>query len=254
MLFQIIPPLIFVFCCAVTLAGGFVKGAVGFAMPLIMVSGMSAVLDPRLAVAGIVIPTVASNLVQIARAGRHEALSAARDFWRYIVAACVMVFVVAQFLVRISPEAAYLAIGLPVFALSVVQLIGWRPSISPESRGWADPAVGFVAGTIGGVAGNWGPPTVLYLLALGADRPRQMAVQGVVYAMGATTFLAGHLKSGVLNWETAPFSVALLIPAGLGMWAGFRFGDRLDPLRFRRWTLIVLVLAGLNLIRRGIMG
>ncbi|CAM4085609.1 sulfite exporter TauE/SafE family protein [Palleronia rufa] len=254
MLTDLLSPAVLAFSFAVTLAGGFVKGAVGFAMPLIMVSGMSMVMEPRLAVAGLVIPTVASNLLQVARAGRSEALAAARDFWLYILVACTMVFVVAQFLVQISAEAAYLAIGLPVFGLSVVQLIGWRPTVAPTSRAWADPAVGLVTGTIGGVAGNWGPPTVLYLLALGVGRTRQMAVQGVVYAMGAITLLAGHLRSGVLNAETVPLSAILLVPAFLGMWAGFRFGDRLDPRRFRRWTLAVLLVAGLNLIRRGLLG
>jgi hypothetical protein len=38
------------------------------------------------------------------------------------------------------------------------------------------------------------------------------------------------------------------------MWIGFRVHDRMDAGRFRRWTLIVLVLAGANLLRRGIMG
>jgi len=38
------------------------------------------------------------------------------------------------------------------------------------------------------------------------------------------------------------------------MWLGFKLGDRFDQERFRRVTLWVLVLAGANLIRRGLMG
>ena len=68
------------------------------------------------------------------------------------------------------------------------------------------------------------------------------------------SLLAGHLKSGVLTLETAPFSALLLIPAFLGMHMGFRFSDRLDPALFKRITLIVLILAGANLVRRGVMG
>jgi len=40
----------------------------------------------------------------------------------------------------------------------------------------------------------------------------------------------------------------------LGMHMGFRFSDRLDPALFKRITLIVLILAGANLVRRGVMG
>ena len=32
--------------CAVTLAGGFLKGAIGFGLPLVMVSGLALVLPP----------------------------------------------------------------------------------------------------------------------------------------------------------------------------------------------------------------
>jgi uncharacterized membrane protein YfcA len=51
-----------------------------------------------------------------------------------------------------------------------------------------------------------------------------------------------------------PFSAALLIPAFLGMQVGFRMSDRLNPELFRKATLIVLIVAGANLVRRGIMG
>jgi len=35
---------------------------------------------------------------------------------------------------------------------------------------------------------------------------------------------------------------------------GFKLGDRFDQERFRRITLLVLIIAGANLIRRGVMG
>ena len=95
---------------------------------------------------------------------------------------------------------------------------------------------------------------MLYLLAVETPKARQMVVQGVIYGLGSVALLAGHLQSGVLNRETAPFSAVLVIPALLGMWVGFKVQDRLDQERFRRVTLIVLAVAGLNLIRRGLVG
>lgn len=238
----------------IALCAGFVKGAVGFAMPLILISGLSAIMDPRLAVAALILPTVASNLLQMARAGRREALDALRDFWVFTATAAVMVLLVTQLVPSISPEVFYFAIGVPVLALSAVQLLGVRFSLPVSARPVMDPVLGFVTGTIGGLAGNWGPTTVLYLLALGTERQRQLAIQGVVYTIGSLSLMAGHLQSGLLNMQTAPFSAALLIPAGLGMMLGFRFGDRLDKEWSRKVTLFVLVIAALNLIRRGVTG
>jgi uncharacterized membrane protein YfcA len=58
----------------------------------------------------------------------------------------------------------------------------------------------------------------------------------------------------VLNELTAPFSVVLLIPAFVGMQLGFWLSDRLNPDVFRKATLVVLVLAGANLVRRAVVG
>jgi hypothetical protein len=114
--------------------------------------------------------------------------------------------------------------------------------------------VGLLAGALGGLTGTWGPPTVLYLIALETPKAKQLLVQGVVYGLGSVSLLLGHVQSGVLNLTTLPFSAALLIPAFLGMQLGFRMSDRLNPEVFRKVTLIVLVIAGANLVRRGLTG
>ena len=105
---------IWAFVVGVTLFAGFVKGAVGFAMPLIMVSGMTAVLDPRLAVAAIVLPIVLSNGLQTFRKGLGPAVEAIRDSWRYVVSVCIAIAIFAQFVPHIDPQAFYLILGIPV--------------------------------------------------------------------------------------------------------------------------------------------
>ncbi len=239
---------------SVTFAAGFVKGAVGFAMPLVMISGLGLFLDPRLAIAGIILPIVVSNFMQVARFGLTEAKMAIVEYRRYILIVCVMILFVAQLVTHIPTQTMYLVLGIPVVVLSMVQLSGIRFHIPPNHRRLAEWSVGALAGGLGGLTGTWGPPTVLYLIALDTPKVRQMLVQGVVYGLGSVSLLVGHLHSGVLNGKTAPFSAVLLIPAYLGMQAGFRLSDRLHPDVFRKATLVVLMLAGASLVRRGITG
>ena len=113
---------------------------------------------------------------------------------------------------------------------------------------------GELAGGRGGVSGGWGPQTVLYLTALDLPKAESVRVQGVIYGVGGIALLLAHLKSGVLNAQTLPLSLLMVLPATLGMALGFRVQDRLDQARFRRWTLVVLVLAGLNLVRKAVAG
>jgi uncharacterized membrane protein YfcA len=239
---------------AVTFSAGFVKGAVGFAMPLVMISGLGLFLEPTLTIAGIILPIVVSNFLQVSRFGMAEAKSAVAEYWRFILIVCVMILVVAQFVTRIPTRTMYLVLGVPVVALSLIQLTGVRFHIPQKRRRVSEWAFGALAGGLGGLTGTWGPPTVLYLIALDTPKSRQLLVQGVVYGLGAVSLLAAHLHSGLLNAVTAPFSALLLIPAYLGMQAGFLLSDRLNPVTFRRITLVVLTIAGLNLMRKGLFG
>jgi uncharacterized membrane protein YfcA len=84
-----------------------------------------------------------------------------------------------------------------------------------------------------------------------APSPASLAV---TFLIGSVALTAAHLRSGVLNAETLPLSAALAVPALVGMWLGFRLQDRLDALRFRRWTLILLAITGANLIRQAVWG
>lgn len=239
---------------AITFCGGFVKGAVGFALPLVMISGMGMFIDPQLVVAGIILPVTVTNALQTLRGGLAEALNAMREHALYIAIACVAILASAQLVQIIPTRAMFVVLGVPVVALTAIQLAGLRFRIRPAARRKAEVGIGLVAGTMGGLSGTWGPPTVLYLLALDTPKARQIVVQGVVYMLGSVTLLIGHLRSGILNAETVPFSAMLLAPALLGMGAGALFGGRLDQERFRRVTMVVLLVAGANLIRRGVFG
>lgn len=249
-----VTPVILALAFAISFAAGVVKGAVGFALPLIMVSGLSTVMDPKLAIATMLLPVVFSNLWQTFRQGLEEAMSAVREYWRYLLVVCLAILAVAQTLPFIPNQMFHLVLGVPVVGLSILQLVGYRPKIPPENRRRAEWGIGLLSGVFGGLAGTWGPTTVLYLIAIGTPKARQMVVQGVIYGTGSVALFAAHLQSGLFNKDTAPLSALLLIPAWIGMRVGFRLQDRMDAELFRKATLCVLIIAGLNLVRRGLFG
>jgi uncharacterized protein len=103
-----------------------------------------------------------------------------------------------------------------------MQLVGWNPVIPAARRNPAEYGLGMVGGLYGGISGIWGPPLIVYLLAIRADKAEMVRVQGVVFLIGAVVLAAAHLATGVLNAVTLPFSAALIVPAAAGMWLGFR--------------------------------
>jgi uncharacterized protein len=251
---DMISPLLFGLAAAVTLFGGFVKGAVGFAMPMIMISGMASFMPPELALAALIVPTVLANLWQALRGGALAAWQSVVTLRVFILTLLVFIALSAQAVGRLSSSTLYLILGVPIALFAASQLFGWRFHVRPEHRRRVEVALGAVAGLVGGLSGVWGPPTVAYLTATDTPKKEAIRVQGVVYAAGAVVLFFSHLKSGVLNAQTLPLSLWMLVPAMIGMGLGFRVQDQLDQGRFRRATLAVLIVAGLNLIRRGLMG
>ncbi len=243
-------PLFFVAAVGVTCVAGFVKGAVGFAMPMIMISLLGSFLPPDVALAALIGPTLMANLWQALRQGIGSALQSALRFRRFLLVGLVFLIGSAQLFRVLPAQVLFLLIGTPVVLFSIAQLLGWRPRFV---GGIAEVILAAIAGFSGGLSGVWGPPTVAYLTAMDTPKTEHVRVQGVIYACGAVALLGAHIQSGVVRQETVPLMLVMLVPAAAGMWVGVRLHDRMDQERFRITTLFVLVLVGLNLIRRGFM-
>lgn len=239
---------------AVAALAGTVKGVTGFAMPMVMISGLGSFLPAETAVAALILPTFLSNAVQALRQGPRAAMVALRRYGRLIAIFGITILISAQALPLIPQRPLFLLLGLPILAYAVLELAGRRlrlPMDRPRRMEWV---VGLIGGFFGGVSGVWGPLVVAWLLAEGVPKAENVRAQGVIYFVAGSALVLGHLQSGILNAGTWPLSAALILPALAGMAAGFAVQDRLDQRRFRYWTLVVLALAGANLIRRAVAG
>ncbi len=252
-LFTLTSPQFLIYAVLVGLFAGVIKGMVGFAMPTILISGLSTFLSPELALAGLILPTLITNGIQAMRQGFGEAWASIIRFRVFLIAGGVVLASSAQ-LVRVLPsEIMFMIIGFAVSGFALMQLAGWQPKL-PEKSNVLEVGIGAFAGFIGGLSGVWGPPTIAYLVARNTPKAEQIRVQGVIFGLGAVVLLFAHMQSGVVTWQTLPFSALLVVPAVVGLLIGFRLHDRIDQQQFKHLTLIVLFIGGLNLIRRGLMG
>ncbi|MBO9445365.1 sulfite exporter TauE/SafE family protein [Ruegeria sp. R14_0] len=252
-LFSLLTPQDLLLALGVAFLAGSIKGMVGFAMPMVLVSGLSVFLPPELAIAGLILPTLVTNVLQAFGQGVQAAVSSMRQFRVFLIVGLVFLLAGAQLVTLVPPSTFLLMIGAPVTLFALIQVLGVKlvlakPSVRMEAL------IGSVAGFVGGMSGIWGPPTVAYLTALNTPKAVQMRVQGVIYGLGAVALTLAHLGSGILRAETAPFSAVLIVPAVVGMWLGLQLQSRIDQALFRKVTLVVLLVAGLNLLRRGLMG
>lgn len=241
--------------CLILLVGfiaGMIKGIVGFAMPMIFVTGLTFFVEPDLALSMLILPTLVTNGWQAIRQGVRAAWMSIIRHWKFLAVAYLLLITTTQLVPYLSVAAFYLILGVLVVGFAIVLLVGWMPTA--RQAGPLHFVLSVIAGFAGGVSGIWGPPTVAYLTTLDLDRDSFMRSQGVIYGLGAVLLMVGHLQSGLVTLERVGVSAVALPAALLGIWVGFKLQDRIDQKTFRLAILVTLALAGLNLIRRGLLG
>ena len=102
MLFSILSPHLVLAALCVALLAGVIKGIVGFAMPMIMISGLSSIVGAEWALAGLILPTVLTNMWQALRQGRGAAWASVERFRVFLLCGLVTLLLSAQ-LVRVLP-------------------------------------------------------------------------------------------------------------------------------------------------------
>ena len=243
----------FLAALAIALLAGFVKGVVGFAMPMIMVSGFAVFLPKELALAALILPTLATNISQAFRQGIGPVKETLATYRRFLIATLVCIAISAPF-AEVIPKTLYLLLlGVPISVFAALQLLGRSLAIKLQHRVRAEWALGVVSGLYGGISGIWGPPLLVFLLSTGAKKAESVRAQGVIYLISAVILLAAHLTTGLANLHSLGFSAALCVPGLIGMVLGNAVQNRLDQERFRRWTQGLLVVTGLNMIRQALV-
>jgi len=250
-----IDPVILLAATAIMVLGGFVKGAVGFALPMIGIGGIGSFMPAQETVAILILPTVLTNFWQTVRQGIGPAAQTLGSFWKLNLLLGLTIGLVAQLVPDIPSSGLFVFLGALICSAAGLQLLGWRPHAprEPGTRAALEIVIGLLAGVCGGLSGVWGPPILFFLISLDMEKTLQIRALGLAFTVGSIILVPAHLTSGLLNGLTLPFSLVMCLPVVVGMVIGLKCQDRMDQRLFRRMTLTVLCLAGLNLLRRGLM-
>ena len=246
--------LVLIAAASIAFAAGVLKGSIGFGLPSVMIAGLSLLMPPDVALAGLIMAALVSNGWQALRGGVGQAVASVKAFRVFLIAGFVAMLAAAQLVPYLAANVMLWIIGVPVGLFALFGLLGRSIPLPGGAGPRVQAAAGALAGICGGLTGVWGPPTVALLTALETPKARSIPLQGVIYGLGAVTLTLAHLGSGVLNAQTLPLSVFLVFPALAGMALGFRFQDRLDQRGFTRATNLFLLVTAIWLILRGLSG
>lgn len=233
------------------LAAGLVKGTLGIGFPTTAVSLMAQFTDARTAIAIVVLPMVVTNLRQVWRSRQIRWVLS--QFWRLLIPMLVFIALFSQVSSIISVNSLSAMLGAVIVLYAATSLYKAVFSIPAAHDSTAQVITGVSAGVMGGMAGVWAPPILIYLSARQLAKEQFVAVTGVLLLSGSVFLLAGYWHTEVVTPGVLLVSCVLLLPAMLGMMLGEQIRYRLSANRFERLLLWFFLLMGLNLIRRALL-
>ena len=241
----------FLFFVTVCFVAGFMKGIIGFGMPMIILGASAAISLPSLGLAVLILPTLVTNIYQVSMFGRIELIASLKEFKFFLLSCLFGLFVGAKIFVVTNLNSLVGGIGFVVLILSFVQLIKIKGSERKNSMRLSS-IFGAITGLLGGGTGIWGPTTVLYLTFIATPKQHQILVQGLTFAFSSVFLLIAHVYTGIFNYNTGPLSALMILPAMIGMLFGVGVHNYLNQEKFRLITLISLCFGGVYLMFRSL--
>lgn len=228
---------------------GLVKGVIGLGLPTVSIALLSVAMAPPQAAALLIIPSMVTNVWQLAAGGRF--LYLLRRLWTMLAGVAIGTWLATFWLGGGEPSWAGHALGAALLIYAAVGLSAVRLSVPARAQGWAGPVVGATTGAITSVTGVFVIPAVPYLQALGLDRNELVQAMGLAFT-ASTIALAGDLiHGGQLGGREAWASLLALVPAMAGMMAGQWLRHRVSPVVFRRCFFLGIGALGLHLLLAG---
>jgi uncharacterized protein len=226
------------------LAGGFVSGLAGFGTALMALGLWLYVLPPAVAVSLTLICSVVAQTATLPSMWRSFDLSLV---WPFVIGGLLGVPLGTMLIAHADPRVFKLTIGvfLLVFPLA---LYFCAPMAFTIGGRFADAAVGFAGGILGGLAGLSGPLPILWASVRGWGKDERRGIfqtfNWTVLFVALCLQTAGGRVGGQVLW----FAALALPGTVIGTWLGSRLYHALDDRNFRDVVLGLLFLSGAILV------
>jgi uncharacterized membrane protein YfcA len=242
--------LVLVATLAIFLFAGFLKGIVGLGLPVLAIGLLSLLMPPAQAVALLTVPSMVTNLWQLA-AGPHLA-TLTRRLWALLLASflAALAGLATGFLVADKSGYALAAVGAALVLYGVLGLTPLHIKAPARSEVWLAPLIGAATGLLASATGVLSIPSVPYLEALGLRRDELVQALGLSFSVTTAALMIGLFRYGVLELSLATLSLIALAPALAGMAAGQWVRMRIHPKAFRVIFFLGLVALGVHLLAR----
>lgn len=234
----------------VFLLGGIVKGVIALGLPLVTVPLLSQVFPVPVAITLSLVSVLASSVVQVYASRRARAIL--RQIWLLIVPLAVTIPLAARLAEMIEPSTLYVAIGIFIEVMVILQWVSVRVALPKRGRSLALGIGGTVSGILGGITSFYSFPSVQLLVSLRLTSSEFVFATNAMFLAGSTSLGLTLNAQGLFTQENVALSLWALAPLMFGLAVGQRIRDRVSQETFRKLVLLMLAGSGVSLIHRGL--
>jgi uncharacterized membrane protein YfcA len=245
------PGLIMLLAVSLVIAG-LVKGAIGVGMPTVAFPLLSMLVDVQTAVMLLSVPLVLSNIPQALEGGFIG--QTLRSLTPVLVGMIPGVWIGVAVLLNADPAIAKIFAGVSVVLVAALTLLAPKLQIKQRLIGPVGLGAGFCGGLLGGIAALSGPLVFIFLLAKGLSG-RAFTKEASMFLVVSSVLLASTLMSShQFDWRDVVISTLATAPVVAGMLAGQKVRDAIPGDAFKKLVVLTVLLAGAQLVWKGVSG
>lgn len=237
-------PTIVVIIIFAILAGGLIKGTLGFGMPMVALPIIAFVIPATTAMIILCAPILLTNFLQIKF---KQGVSSYR-FLPMFVSLVIGLIVGARLILEINLNTITQIIAVSIIFAALINCFGFKIQNPNKNREKIITSIiGFGSGILGGLSTFYGPPMLAYLVA--SDLPKEKFVRTVsaMYFIGSFPLYGSLIYYGFATKEDIIMSIFLILPAFISQQIGTRIRDKINQKQFRICILATLIILGISL-------
>ena len=237
------PSIVLVIILAV-LAGGLVKGTLGFGMPMVALPIIAFIIPPTTAMILLCAPIFLTNFLQIKF---KEGVSSYR-FLPMFISLVVGLIIGARLILEININTITQIIAVSIIFAALVNCFGFKiNNIKQNYEKIITTIIGFGSGILGGLSTFYGPPMLAYLVAVDLPKEKFVRTVSTMYFIGSFPLYGSLIYYGFATKEDLIFSLILIIPAFISQQIGTKIRDKINHKQFRNLVLFTLIILGISL-------
>jgi len=232
----------YLFILAAYIVAGVIKGITGVGFSTSCLPILALRFDLKLAIPLVIVPSIVSNVVLMAQAGRF--LEVVRTFFPLYVATIPGLLLGLSILLSVDVDVAKAALGLVLIFYALLALSRRPIRIAEKWEKNLKIPVGFMTGFINGLTGSQVMPVLPYLLSLDLSKDTFIQAINISFTLSSLILLISLNQLGQLSAHTLLIAVGGALPVLMIVYLCRKPRNSVSEQSYRRLVLFFLLVLG----------